>query len=132
LGIARSFATGSAADCSLPGDDLAGVPHLGWSFDRTEIEAFIQAHVYLLDTSKMISGHPFTNLALLEHRTQAWRSSGQLAIYSGVSVELVRRAAKSGRIPHRRRPGAGRFGQIQIQARDFPYLRDMLRTSPTR
>jgi len=71
LAIVRSFVTGSVGDSSLRNDDLAGVPHLSWSFDRTDIEAFIKAHVYLLDTTRMLRGHPFTNLALLENRAQA-------------------------------------------------------------
>jgi hypothetical protein len=87
--------------------------------------------VYLLDPLRMVPGHPFTNLAQVEHRAQAWRSSGELAQYAGVSVELVRRAAKSGHVPHRRRPGAGRFGEIRIRARDFPSLQDVLRDSDT-
>jgi hypothetical protein len=119
-------------DCSLPSDDQAGVPHLGWSFDRTEIEAFIKAHVYVLNPSRMLPGHPFTNLTLLVDRAQAWRSSSQLASYAGVSTGHVRRAAKFGRIPCRRRPGAGRFGELRFQARDFPSLRDALQHSDTR
>jgi hypothetical protein len=114
-------------DFSLASADAEGDPHLGWSFARTEIEAFIRTYVYLLDSSKMLPGHPFTNLALLEDRAQAWRSARHLASYAGVSVGLVRRAVKSGRIPYRRRPGAGRFGEIRIRAREFPSLWDVLR-----
>jgi hypothetical protein len=88
--------------------------------------------VHLLDPLKMQPGHPLTNLALLEDRAQAWRSSGQLASYAGVSRGHVRRAVKSGRIPCRRRPGAGRFGELRFRARDFPSLRDVLRDSKTR
>jgi hypothetical protein len=78
------------------------------------------------------TGHPLANLALLKDRAQAWRSSAQLASYPGVSAGHVRRAVKSGRIPCRRRPGAGRFGEMRFQARDFPSLRNVLRDSNSR
>lgn len=88
----------------------------------------MREHVDLLDVNSMRAGHPLTSLARLESRRQAWRSTRDLAAYLGLSTEQIRRAARKGVIPHRRRPGAGRYGEIRVRASDFVSAREFVQT----
>jgi hypothetical protein len=111
----------------LNGDRWSGRgPHPGWQFAREDVEAFVREHVYMLDVSRMQAGHPLTTLARLEARTQAWRSASELAAYLGVTLVEVRHVVQVGLVPHRRRPGAGRHGEICIRSRDFAWIRERL------
>ncbi len=101
-------------------------PHCGWLFAPADVETFIRQHVYAVDVTHMQPGHPFTRLAALEAQCQRWRSVVELADYLGVPVELVRSAARDGLIPHRRRPGAGCYGEIRVRADEFPKVREIL------
>ncbi len=101
-------------------------PHRGWLFAPADVERFIRQHVYAVDVRHMQAGHPFTRLAVLEARCQRWHSVVEMAEYLGVPVEVARSAVRYGLIPHRRRPGAGRHGEIRVRADDFPILRERL------
>lgn len=97
----------------------AAAPHQGWLFAIADVQAFVRIHNYALHTDRMLPGHPLTHLAKTEDLRQAWRTAVELAAYLGVNVATVRRAANTGLIPHRRRPGAGSHGEIRVQAKDF-------------
>jgi hypothetical protein len=60
MGLIHSFGLTPhpGGDFSLASTDAAGVPHLAWSFDRTDIDTFIKAHVYLLDAKKIAAWSP--------------------------------------------------------------------------
>ena len=87
-----------------------------------DVEAFIREHVYAIHVSRMQTGHPLTRLATFEERRQAWRSCSEVAGYLGVGITAIRKATRSGQIAHRRRPGAGRHGEIRIRAEDIPSI----------
>ena len=96
-------------------------PHQGWIFEPADVRAFIRAHVYEIDVDKMRPGHPFTRLASLEARRQRWCSCAELASYSGQSASMVRRLVRRGLVPHQRRHGAGRSGEIRVRSDEFPF-----------
>ncbi|MBV9894279.1 MAG: hypothetical protein JO020_08920 [Chloroflexi bacterium] len=130
--IERSCRPGSDLGYCTADAGQAEVPHPGWLFRLDDVEAFVREHVDLLDVSRMQNGHPLTSFAQLEWRTQAWRSAQDLAAYVGLPAERVRRAARAGLIPHRRKPGAGMYGEIRVRARDFPSMSELLRQSARR
>ncbi len=101
-------------------------PQRGWLFDMVDLDRFVRQHVYILDPDRMQPRHHLTQLANLESRSQAWRSVPDLAAYLDVSEETLRRAARRGLIPHNRRPGAGRYGEIRVRANDFSLIRERL------
>jgi hypothetical protein len=101
-------------------------PQRGWLFDMVDLDRFVRNHVYLLDLARMQPGHRLTQVVALESRSQAWRSVTDVAAYLHVSEETVRRGARRGLIPHKRRPGAGRFGEIRVRANDFSLIRERL------
>jgi hypothetical protein len=76
----------------------------------------------------MQATHALSALARLEEAVQAWRSVEELAAYLNMPGDRVRRAARQGLVPHRRRPGAGRSGQIRVRAREFESIAERLRT----
>jgi hypothetical protein len=103
--------------------------HSGWLFDIADVATLIREHVYAIHVSRMQPDHPLTRLAKFEDRRQCWRSSDELAGYLGVTSAAVRRAAHRGLIPHRRRHGAGRFGEIRIRADCFELAYERLRAA---
>ena len=99
-------------------------PQRGWLFDMVDLIRFVSQHIYLLNPDRMQPGHHLTRLANLESRSQAWRSVTDLAAYLHVSDQVVRRAVRQGLVPHQRRPGAGRYGEIRIRADEFLFIRE--------
>jgi hypothetical protein len=102
----------------------------GWLFDMVDVDRFVRQHVYMLNLARMQADHFLTRLATVESRCQAWRSAADLAAYLQVSEETVRRAVRRGLIPHHRRPGAGRFGEIRVRADVFSSISELLRPCP--
>jgi excisionase family DNA binding protein len=74
----------------------------------------------------MQHGHPLTRLAVVEAALQRWRSCEELAAYLGVSRWTVLRAVRAGIVPHKRRYGAGKHGEVRIRADDFASARERL------
>jgi hypothetical protein len=111
----------------IPGRRWSGRgPKHGWLFDIHDLEHFIREHVYMVDPARMQPNHPLERLASVESRCQSWRSAAHLAAYLHMSEARVRRAVRCGLIPHRRRPGAGGFGEICVRADDFALIREQV------
>jgi hypothetical protein len=104
-------------------------PHRGWLFDIAEVTSLIREHVYAIHVSRMQPDHKLTRLATFEDRRQCWRSASELAWHLGITSAAVRRAIQRAQIPHRRRHGAGRYGEIRIRADCFELAYERLRAA---
>ena len=101
-------------------------PHAGWLFSGESVERFVRDHPYAYNAARMQRGHPLTRLAVVEAALQRWRSCEELAAYLGVSRWTVLRAVRAGIVPHKRRYGAGKHGEVRIRADDFASARERL------
>jgi hypothetical protein len=87
----------------------------------------IRKHLYAIRVDRMQASNALTRLAIVEERRQHWCSSRELAAYLGVPVDAIRKAARAGLIPHYRRPGAGRYGEIRVRANNFCLISEHFR-----
>ncbi|MEW6048205.1 MAG: hypothetical protein AB1609_17300 [Bacillota bacterium] len=94
-------------------------PHPGWWFEPADVERFIREHPWAYDWTRMKRGHRLTRLAEVVNRADPWLPYEQLRRYVGIAKVNLDRWRRRGLVPHKRRPGAGGYGQIVIRARDF-------------
>ena len=105
-------------------------PHAGWLFSGEAVERFVREHAYAYDPARMQCGHPLARLAVVEAALQRWRGCEELAAYLGVSRWTVLRAVRAGIVAHKRRYGAGKYGEVRIRADEFAAARERLIAGP--
>lgn len=94
-------------------------PHPGWWFEPADVERFIRDCPWAYDWRRMKPGHRLTRLAEVVNRADPWFSYDDLRRYVGISKRNLDKWRRRGLVPHKRRPGAGSYGQILVRGRDF-------------
>jgi hypothetical protein len=104
----------------LPRGGSGGTAH--WQFRETDVEAFIRAHPWLYDWSRM-RPHRLRSLAEVVHKTDPWLTLDCAATRSGRTVKQLRRLVAGDLLPHERRwHGGGPWGQIVVRAADLALI----------
>lgn len=114
---------GGGALRALPRTGRGRAPHR--LFRETDVEAFIRAHPWLYDWTRMRPGHRLRSLAEVVHRSDPWLNLEQASAWSGLTVKQLRRLVATGELPHERRwQGCGPWGQLVVRAADLDELAD--------
>lgn len=104
----------------------------GWWFELEDIERFCREHPYAYDVSRMDPGRVagplraearrLKGIAELICRSDRWLPYAALERYCCVAEGVLDKWLKRGLVPHKRRLGAGRAGEIFVRATDFPRI----------